>query len=192
MLARVPWEKPKEKPRRLTKERKVAIREKVVELIRDGMEQGQPSKFWCEGPARAGIRSSLCLQGWKWAEADAVAVEIVAAALNIVGAKRPTWQEGQPEWTQPGALPIKRERCIRCRKPLPEGHWKFCSHLCNTAYNGERRRQRKREEINIAWLASRAAWQAKQPARTCESCGRLFKPRRPKQKLCRPRCGYGA
>ncbi|GAB4352978.1 MAG: hypothetical protein Kow0026_10750 [Oricola sp.] len=188
MLARLPWVKPlriePERRRRLTKDRKAAIREKVVPLARTA----EPTPFAIEGPARHGIRAALCLQGWRWAEADAIAAEIVAAALNIVGAKRPTWEQGQPEWTQPGALPILRERCIRCRKPLPEGHYKFCSKMCGDAYHGERNAVRLREERHLKRMARLAAWSAKQPEQRCEGCGGLFRPRRPGQRFCCTQC----
>jgi hypothetical protein len=117
------------------KEHKAAIREKIVTMIRAGMQDGQPSKFWCEGPVRHGIRSSLCLQGWSWSEADATASEIVTAALNIVGAVRPSWPEGQPEWAQQGAgALIERTRCVHCHKPLEGIQRKFCSGLCCGAH----------------------------------------------------------
>lgn len=188
MLARTPWARPLKvappKPKRLNKDRNRSIREKIVAIMREA----EPTPFACEGPCRAGIRSSLCLQGWKWADADIVAAEIVTAALNIAGAKRPTWYEGQPEWTQPGALPILRDRCKRCRKPLPEGHWKFCCKECGDAYHGHLANLHMRDEINATRRARMAAWTAKQPERVCEGCKRLYKPRTPKQRFCRPQC----
>lgn len=172
----------------LPRDRERAIRDKIAALIRDGFEEGQPSKFWCEGSARYGLRSSLCLQGWDWTPADNVAAKIVAAALNQVGARRPGWYEGQPEWTQPGALPIERDTCLRCRKPLPEGHRRFCSHVCSTAYNSERRRQAKGEEVAAVHRAYMAAWSAKQPDRVCEGCGGTYRPKKPQQRFCSPEC----
>lgn len=142
------------KRRKLNKDRRRSIRDKIVIIMRTV----EPTPFAAEGPCRAGIRSSLCLQGWAWAEADAVAAEIVAAALNIIGAKRPAWKEGQPEWTQDGALPILRERCIRCRGPLPEGHYKFCSKVCSNGYHADRGNAHTAAERLAADLAKQAAW----------------------------------
>ncbi|MFZ5693299.1 MAG: hypothetical protein ACOY5F_18865 [Pseudomonadota bacterium] len=170
--------------RKLPKHRRDAIRDKVAAILKTC----EPTAFAGEGPCRAGIRASLCMAGWRWADADFAAADIVLSALNLIGARRPTWQQGQPEWTQDGALPIERENCIRCRKPLPEGHRLFCSHICSSAHNGARRRLEKREEINAAWRAARAAWSAAQPERNCERCGAPYQPKRPRQKLCRPRC----
>lgn len=149
--------KPGPKTRKMNKDRKRAIRDKIVVIMRSV----EPTPFAAEGPCRYGIRSSLCLQGWKWADADAIAQEIVAAALNIAGAKRPAWKEGQPEWTQDGALPILRERCIRCRKPLPEGHYKFCSRVCSNGYHADRGNAHAAAERLAADEARLAAWRRK-------------------------------
>lgn len=148
-----PPRKPGPKLRKLNKDRKKAIRDRIMPIMR----VAEPTPFAAEGPCRHGIRSSLCLQGWSWAEADAIANEIVAAALNIAGAKRPTWKAGQPEWTQDGALPILRERCIRCRKPLPEGHHKFCSKVCSDGYHMDRNNAHTAAERLAVRLALEAA-----------------------------------
>ena len=164
MLSRLPWTpapepklKPKAPPRRLTRDRQKAIRDKIAGIIREGKEAGQPSLFWCEGPARHGIRASLCLQGWSWADADAIAAELVAAALIVVGAKRPTWYEGQPEWTQPGVIPVYYDRCRRCHGPIPEGRRMFCCYECKQWHHAERRRQACEESIRAYQKARYAA-----------------------------------
>jgi hypothetical protein len=166
--------------RDLNSDKKRAIVEKIATMMREA----EPTPFAVEGACRHGIRSSLCLQSWSWAAADIMAADIVARALSVAGARRPTWGEGQPEWTQPGALPIERERCIRCRKPLPEGHWRFCSHVCSSAYNGERRYREKGEELRAQWQAWNAAWSAKQPKRVCDFCEGEFRPRSKTQRFC--------
>lgn len=156
MLARVPAKSLRivqEPAKRLNRDRQKAIRDKIVAIMR----AVEPTPFAAEGPCRHGIRSSLCLQGWGWAAADTIAAEIVAAALNIVGAKRPTWYEGQPEYTQPGALPIQRDNCIRCRKPLPEGHYKFCSKICSDGYHAVRNNAHTSAERLARRLAADAA-----------------------------------
>ena len=88
-----------------------------------------------EGPLRAGIRRDLCHMGWRWADADFMARELLDEAFRRARAVRPDWYEGQPERTiQPGVL-IERTRCVECRKPLPEGHRKFCDTPCANAYH---------------------------------------------------------
>jgi hypothetical protein len=108
----------------------------LARTIRIAFEAGETGSLWrLEGPLRASIRADLCLQGWTWKHADEVARDVVAAAHRRVGASRPSWNEGQLEWTiEVGSL-IQRTRCVRCHKPLPEGHIKFCSHHCNTVYH---------------------------------------------------------
>lgn len=173
-------------PRKLSRDKQREIREKITDIVR----KAEPTPFSAEGPCRAGIRSSLCLQGWAWGAADMIAADIVAAALSSVGARRPSWLEGQPEYTQPGALPIQRDNCVRCRKPLPEGHWRFCSHECNTAYHGAKRWERAKEEIGIKYQAQRAAWSAKQSPRVCVRCGESFQPMKNNQQYCSRVCVF--
>ncbi len=103
----------------------------LVAVIRLAFEAGATASLWgLEGPLRAGIRADLCRQGWKWQDADDMAREMLAAAFRKVNAVRPTWNEGQLEWTIHEGTLIERTRCVRCHKPLPEGHHKFCSNTC--------------------------------------------------------------
>ena len=192
MLARTPFRasvRIKAEAKRLNRARKDAVRDRIAEMMR----AAEPTQFSLEGPCRAGIRSSLCLQGWKWADADAAANEIVSAALNISGAKRPSWQEGQPEWTQPGALPIPREWCARCGKRLPDENRMWCGEVCAKAARNERDQGRLDEEGRARRRASRSAsdskWQANQKEQECEGCGLIFRPKsRRGQRFCRIEC----
>lgn len=164
MLARTPARSLRdaapERDKRLSRDRSKSIRDKIVVIMR----AVEPTPFAAEGPCRHGIRASLCLQGWKWANADAVAAEIVAAALNVAGARRPTWYEGQPEWTQPGALPIERERCLFCRGRMPAGHWKFCCTECSQHFHKKRETERLGAERLIRREAQAAAVSLKRVA----------------------------
>lgn len=188
MLARVPWspvlaiEKPK--PQRINKDRKRDLVDRIAGIMREA----EPTPFAAEGPARAGIRASLCLDGWPWATADKLAADVVGGALHVVGAVRPTWDQGQPGWTEPGALPVLRERCARCGHELPDGHRLWCSDVCAKAAKLDRQRQRWDEESYAAWKAYQAAWQARQPKQDCEGCGRSFRPKRKGQRFCRYEC----
>lgn len=137
MLARVPWspapetKKATARPRRINKDR----RRHLVETVATILKSGESSPFAFEASCRHGLRSRLCLAGWGWQDADALAADIVAEALRRIGARRPTWEEGQPDYVQNGggAL-IERTRCVRCHTPLPEGHFKFCSRLCGQSH----------------------------------------------------------
>lgn len=161
MLSRLPWTpKPetkrkrweaarKAKRRKLPKDRRDYLAGLVAAIIRKGLEKGEASKFWFEAKARHGIRARLCLQGWPWGEADEAAEDVVDLALRLVGAKRPSWQEGQPEYTQYGVSFIERTRCVRCGGKLPQGHRKFCSQRCFTAHHNHLARRRAEELIAI-------------------------------------------
>ena len=142
MLARIPWSptvKEKPRPKRLGRERRRHLVDRVAAIVRHGIEAGQPSRFWCEGFARHDLRAVLCLEGWGWSDADAAAADVVTAALNQAGARRPSWKEGQPEHTQEGFSPIERTRCATCIGKLPEGHRLFCSPTCFEVKRHDRR-----------------------------------------------------
>lgn len=149
MLSRLPWTPAPEaatkpKLRRINKDRRKHLMEKVAAILK----AGDPTPFAFEATCRHALRSRLCLAGWGWADADAVANDIVQVALLRIGAKRPSWAEGQPEYAQNGAgAQIERTRCIRCRSKLPEGHHKFCSDLCAGAHHSHLDRIRGAEEV---------------------------------------------
>ena len=139
---------------KLNKDKQKHIRERIADMMREA----EPTPFVMEGPCRAGIRSSLCLQGWPWVQADQVAAQIVTAALNSIGARRPNWYEGQPEWTQPGAVPLEYDRCRRCHGPIPDNRRMFCCYECKQWFHAERGRQARSEEIRAyqrAWYVTR-------------------------------------
>jgi hypothetical protein len=191
MLSRLPWTpapetaaKPKPKLRRINRDRHRHLVETVANILR----HGDPTKFALEAYSRHALRSGLCLKGWGWQEADAIAAEIVAAALNRIGARRPTWMEGQPEWTQDGVIVFERTRCIQCGWKLPEGHRKFCGPLCHAAFHAARSRDDDRMAANARIYAYYAEWSAKQEPQPCEQCETLFRPKRPGQRFCSKRC----
>ncbi|MBL0934244.1 MAG: hypothetical protein IBJ07_05795 [Rhizobiaceae bacterium] len=137
MLSRLSWTPPHEIRRPVARPRRINVdrRRHLVDTVATILKTGDPTPFAFEATCRHALRSKLCLEGWKWHEADSLSVEIVTTALNRIGARRPTWAEGQPEYVQNGAgALIERTRCIRCHKPLPEGHFKFCSFLCGQSH----------------------------------------------------------
>lgn len=134
---------------KIADDRRRAITLRIAGLMR----RAEPTPFSAEGPARAGLRAALCLKGWRWTVADRLAAEIVAAALALVGAKRPSWAEGQRAFTTDGAWREERERCVRCFKPLPEGHVIYCGRLCGNAHRRAQETARRREEIAVAAFA---------------------------------------
>lgn len=138
---------------RKAKKRRVsqAYRRRLIDQTAAILRRGEPTYFALEAFMRHGLRSGLCLRGWHWHDADELAKEVISAALNQIGAKRPTWKQGQPEWTQEGVITIERERCIRCGWKLPEGHLKFCSALCGAAQNKELHRRFEAEQVEALY-----------------------------------------
>ena len=135
-----------------------ALVRELAGVIRLAFEAGATgSLFGLEGPLRHAIRSDLCLQGWRWKDADAMAREMMGEAFRAVRATRPTWNEGQPEWTIPANTLIERTRCVRCGKPLPEGHHKFCSDLCASAHGKRLASIREADEARAVLMAIRSS-----------------------------------
>lgn len=139
---------------RMARERYEALVRDLVRVIRLAFENGATaSLFGLEGPLRAEIRSALCLQLWRWHQADAYALLALQDAFRIVRAVRPSWYEGQREWTVEAGTLIERTRCARCHKPLPEGHFKFCSRICNTSHANRMHRFREADEKTAIHMA---------------------------------------
>jgi len=186
MLARSPLPpiKSSPKPKRLNRDRQAAIRDKIVIIMREA----EPTPFAAEGPCRAGIRSALCLQGWRWRTADDAAAEIVESVLRQVGAIRPTWKQGQPEWTQDGVMAVEYEHCRNCAKPLPEGHFKFCCAPCSWAFREKQYARWNDERYANQKRAAHAARIERRETRHCQRCGDPFKPKRARQAFCSIRC----
>lgn len=126
----------------------------LAALVRLTFESGATASiFGLEGPLRAGLRADFCLHGWGWSAADLMARDVLAEMFDRIGAERPNWYEGQPEWTIESGTLIERTRCVRCHNPLPEGHYKFCSRTCNTAHSQHMHQKRQATEDRAVHLA---------------------------------------
>lgn len=189
MLARAPFIKPLSsirKVRSLSKDRRRVLIESVAALLREG----RPTHFAYEASCRHGIRSALCVDGWKWQEADQTADDVVSAAFRQLGATRPTWLQGQLEYTEATA-----SRCLHCRRAMPDyeegGRRRYCSHLCSIRFRQIRYMEDHREEAKAASQVWRDTRREAQPPRACEWCGTMFKPldlgKRP-QRFCGKSC----
>lgn len=140
------------------------------------LENWRSSPFEFEGPAVAGVRSGLCLDGTPWAVSDIVAHDLVAETLRDMGARRPTWEEGQP-----GAVD-ELVRCLWCSRELPPentlGHRKmrYCDEVCaKSAF--EHKAFERRSGADRAYAQARAIVQrSKRPPRECAECGKEFRP----------------
>jgi len=139
--------------RQLGEDRHKRLAAAVASIMRDG----DPTAFVFEASCRYAIRSELCLGGWPWRDANMAAVEVVEAALRQLGAKRPTWAQGQPWYTEQALTRMDWGRCARCHGVLPpsDHHRKYCSTVCKDAAS----RVREYRDEDRSWEAQRKAIQ---------------------------------
>ena len=129
----------KRERRRLQFRDRVGVVRAITVVVREAREDGRAVTHWTfEGLLIAVLRAELCLRSVPWALADQHAREVVEDALSALGAKRPSWQEGQPEWTDGGVIRETRTNCANCHGPLPEGHKVYCSKVCGDAARARR------------------------------------------------------
>lgn len=159
----------------------------IIAAVAHVLDHGEPTKFALEAACRSGIRSRLCLQGWPWQPADARAAAIVDEALRRIGATRPRWIEGQPEYVQFGFAAYERTRCLQCGWTLPEGHHKFCGPRCANAFHRGAFDNDKLKELAAGSAAWRALQRAAAKPKSCERCGATFRPLRA-QRFCSQAC----
>ncbi len=163
-------------------------REKMIRAVVEILKEGEPSKFRFEASCRHNIRHDLCLDGVLWDEADQRAASIVTAALDRIGAVRPTWHEGQIEHTE--NFEIERRWCIRCGaqiavEDIEGGARKYCSPVCSYNDHHGQWKADYRGKLRGALPTDRTG----RPT-TCPGCGRQFVPHHWHQRLCSPECAY--
>lgn len=136
-----------------TQSRRIAIVQAVAEIARSDWRSGITETLMAyEGVLIAAIRSDLCLSGIGWIGAHEAASEVVAEGLTKAGAKRPSWREGQPEWTDGGVIRSQRLRCANCEGLLEDGQRTFC---CKTCFDAHRARLRYHDNIDAMAAVSR-------------------------------------
>jgi predicted nucleic acid-binding Zn ribbon protein len=141
-----------------------AARQARVRQIANILRQYDQSPFQYEAACRHGLRAQLCLHGWDFHEADAEAHKLVQAALDLIGARRPPWWEGQPDATREGVRAHERTWCARCGKRLPEDARHWCSDVCREAAKTDRRHADMLERKAAAERAGALAWKRKSAA----------------------------
>lgn len=148
-------------------------RQHVVGRVASILKGWHSSPFELEAATRAGLRSALCLTGIRWAHADAEAADIVEEGLRLIGAVRPTWAQGQREYTIPA------ENCQWCGRDMADevrpGR-RFCSDVCAKSALQHRDFETVWYRDNAAWESYRVVLREKTTARTCKQCGVTFKP----------------
>lgn len=178
------------KRRKLSRQRFEAILHRTLDL----MKSWRTSKFEFEGPARYGIRRGLILQGgWRWHDADAAAAEITEKALSMMGAVRPTWDQGQPEIGD-NSLTI-RTRCVNegCGNVIPDdrlvpGRTKYCSDNCGQAARARWNRLHLERMSRVERLAEIQARSQAKRAALCVRCDTHFLADKAGQIFCSVEC----
>lgn len=178
--------KPKAPTRILSgKNRKLAVEDVLAVL-----KQFRVTPFEYEGACRAGLREHFCLGGHSWQRADHEAAELVREAFMSMGAKRPTWLEGQPEHL------IARENCQHCNvllsKEAISSGARFCSDECQTFMKTHRAEY---HTTVWEWAYCTAHYvKRKQEAKPkpCVQCGEPFSSPKPNARFCGPSCAIKA
>jgi len=110
--------------------------------------QAPPKRAQLEASASAWTAPSGAVpSGMGWFDAEAAAVDVTLRALALMGAERPMWQQGQPEWMQVGVIAPWREPCAWCGKPIEDDRKaKYCSAICSKVARGHFYNKRKNFE----------------------------------------------
>lgn len=179
--------KPSKAPKRIFKGND---KDRVIRLTLRFLKTWRTTPFQHEATARAWLRSGLCLKGYGWERADFEAAAIVSECLSIMGAYRPTWTEGQWEYS------ATRTNCLRCSGHLDEAdqlaNRRFCSVECAKGLMLDRALWDDKQ----SYLAYQLAWKEHQdrsaPSRECKHCGKPFNSRVADRDYCSKDCAYEA
>lgn len=167
-------------------------RQHVIDEIMDVMSDWRTTPFENEGPVTQGIRSSLCLAGHAWEKADSEARTIVSDCLSKLGAIRPTFEQGQREYS------ISLEQCAWCYGSIPEelavgsNVHRYCSDVCaRSAIQYRDFNIRSNADASFR-AASATIARASRPTVECQHCAKKFKPTQSGAKFCSPACSQEA
>lgn len=152
----------------------------------DILDDFRLTQFEHEADCRHGLRAALCLQGFAWNQSDYEATRVVDEALQRIGAKRPTWYQGQKYYTQ------SPDFCAWCQAPMEETErtrsQRFCTKECAKAAL----EARAVKDSNIKDATMRSAYRLveklESPPRECDYCGKMFYSDRKSADFCSPRC----
>ncbi len=177
-----------EKPEKKRKLPKGAAQQALINKVMNQLRDWRESPFENEGACLAGLREGLCLDGHGWTASDKVARHTVGEALRRMGAVRPSWEQGQIEYT------IPRENCAWCYSPIPD-HFdvgrkliRFCSDVCAKAAYEHRSAEITRKVSLMHKAAMETIQRAKNGIRPCKECGKHFAPAEPQIVYCSHEC----
>src|SRR5687768_16158570 len=95
---------------------------RMVAEVAAVLQKGEPTVFRFEAVCRHALRSTFCLSGRSWQFSDRIAADVVGGALEQIGAQRPPWAWGQPEYTEEdsAATRIGFTHCLNCGQRLED------------------------------------------------------------------------
>ena len=164
-------------------------RKHVISEIMDVLDDFRFSAWEHEGSTRAGLRSALCIAGHDWAASDIESAGLITAAFQkLAKGARPSWAEGQPEYTAP------IEACNWCKEPLAQFQIdrceRFCGVTCATAALKYREYATHFNKDTMGRAAYRILQQAKTKPRECSQCGAVYHAIRngSDQRFCSVKC----
>ena len=149
-------------------------RKEILSQAMNILRKWDTSPFENEASTRHGLRTGLCERGYGWQRADNQAKEIVADGLRLIGAKRPTWEQGQREYTDP------RENCTWCKRAFSDEELhgarrpRFCSAECARAAVQYRDWETSYIATNVGRMARHVILKQVNPKRTCLQCKATF------------------
>jgi len=155
------------KTRKILKGRK---RDAVISEAMDRLRDWRMSAFEQEGPVRTALRSGLCLAGRGWQRSDDEAAAIVGEGLARLGAERPSWREGQPEYGNTERDEKAREAMVERTRPCRRCGTLFAPRLVS------------HDTLYCSWEC------VPLPERHCLACGKGFAPRHKGSKYCSHAC----
>lgn len=148
-------------------------RQGVIDMAMDALRDWRLSPFEHEAACQHGLRSGLCMDGHPWNQADAEAQSIVAEGLRLLGAKRPSHDEGQWQYT------VAMENCSWCCSPIDEEDQargnRFCSVMCAKSANEHRVYETASRYHEVGRSAYVMIKRDEAPALRCQHCDKEFK-----------------
>lgn len=159
---------------------------RLINEVMDALSDWRKSPFENEGAMRAGLRSAMCLKGHAWAVSDWQAAELVNAAFTEMGAKRPSWEEGERGYA------LSLDYCAWCFCAIAEedrsNGRRFCSVECARVSLVHMTRKEGGRYTATIRNAYRLIEQDKAAPRDCEYCGKSFKSDAKGQRFCTGSC----
>lgn len=166
---------------------KVFRREKrrhVLDQVMDVLRDWRLSPWENEASAIHGLRAALCLEGHGWRKANDEASALVAEAMTQIAPERPSWDQGQREYSVPD------DYCNWCHSPMPEGSGRkrFCSTDCARAAIQWRDYETTYKDSTIGNAAYYVIRRSQRPVKPCKHCGAPFHPENKNSVFCSFKC----